>query len=119
MMLVRRFPMLRPCAPLWCLALGTLGLAGCGPGTAAPDSPAAAAATARAMVRPLLARSAALTTSTAATGSPTGTDTTSETTSGSTSVILVHRAEDGTLTVGCVGTEDGAEALVRDSEEAR
>jgi hypothetical protein len=111
MMLGRRFPMLRPRAPLCLLALGTLALAGCGPGTAGPESPAAAA---RAMVRPLLARSAAAL-STPATGDQPG----SEATSGLTSVVLVHRAEDGTLKVGCVGSEDGAEALVRASEEAR
>ena len=114
MMLVRRFPMLSPRAPLWLLALGTLAVAGCGPGTAGPDSPAAAAATARAMVRPLLARSSAAL-STPATGDPSA----AQPTDGLTSVVLVHRAEDGTVKVGCVGSEDGAEALVRSSEEAR
>ena len=113
MMLVRRLPMLGPRAPLCLLALGTLALAGCGPGTASPESPAAAVATARAMVRPLLARGTAL--STPGTGGQSG----PEATSGLTSVVLVHRSEDGTLQVGCVGSEDGAEALVRSSEEAR
>jgi len=110
MMLVRRFPMLVPRAPLCLLAFA---VAACGPGTASPDSPAAAAATARAMVRPLLSRSPAATTP------ATGGQSTPEAADGLTSVVLVHRAEDGTLKVGCVGSEDGAEALVRASDEAR
>jgi len=114
MMLVRRLPMLGPRAPLCLLALATLALAGCGSGTVSPDSPTAAAATARAMVRPLLARSPA-----ALSAPATGTQSSSEAAGGLTSVVLVHRAEDGTLKVGCVGSEDGAEALVRSSEEAR
>ena len=114
MMLGRRFPMLGPRAPRCLLGLAALALAGCGPGTATPDSPSAAAATARAMVRPLLARSPAAL-STPATGDPSS----AAAPGGLTSVVLVHRAEDGTLKVGCVGSEDGAEALVRSSEEAR
>jgi len=40
-------------------------------------------------------------------------------TPGPTAVVLGHRAADGTLRVGCVDSEDGAEALVRDSEDSR
>jgi hypothetical protein len=40
-------------------------------------------------------------------------------TPGPTAVVLGHLAPDGTLRVGCVDTEDGAEALVRDSEDTR
>jgi len=66
------------------------------------------------MVRPLLARSPA-----ALSAPATGTQSSSEAAGGLTSVVLVHRAEDGTLKVGCVGSEDAAEALVRTSDEAR
>ena len=38
---------------------------------------------------------------------------------GPTAVVLGHRAPDGTLRVGCVDTEDGAEALVREPDDAR
>jgi hypothetical protein len=40
-------------------------------------------------------------------------------TPGPTAVVLGHLAPDGTLHVGCVDSEDGAEALVRDSEDTR
>jgi hypothetical protein len=40
-------------------------------------------------------------------------------TPGPTAVVLGRRASDGTLSVGCVDSEDGAEALVRDSEDSR
>ena len=36
---------------------------------------------------------------------------------GTTAVVLGHVAPDGTLHVGCVDTEDAAEALVRASAE--
>jgi hypothetical protein len=38
---------------------------------------------------------------------------------GTLSVVLGHLAPDGTLRVGCVDTEDGAEALVRAATEER
>ncbi len=93
------------------LALGTSALAGCGPG-AAPGSGPAAVATARALVRPHVARNA-LTTPVArdASGAPV--------TAGPTAVVLGHLAPDGTLRVGCVDSEDGAEALVREAEDTR
>jgi hypothetical protein len=65
------------------------------------------------MVRPLLGRSGALST-------PAPGDASSpEVTAGSTSVVLAHRAPDGTLRVGCVDSEDGAEALVRGPDDTR
>lgn len=94
------------------LALGPALLPGCGPG-AAPEPVPEAVATARALVRPHIARNA-LTVSAAD-----GTSGTAAVTPGPTSVVLGHRASDGTLRVGCVDSEDGAEALVRDSEDSR
>jgi len=109
MMLRGLFPMLPSRARRALLALGTAALAGCGP-AAVPESGPAAAATARALVRPHLARNALRTPSTRD-GSG------SAVTPGPTAVVLGHRAPDGTLRVGCVDSEDGAEALVRESEE--
>jgi hypothetical protein len=105
------FPMLPSRALRALLALGTSALAGCGPGTA-PESVPAAAATARALVRPHVARNAL---TTPAPGDASG----SAVTPGPTAVVLGHRAPDGTLRVGCVDSEDGAEALVREAEDAR
>ena len=107
MMLEGLFSML-PSRVRWAfLALGASALPGCGPGTPPPTVPEAAA-TARALVRPYVVRGALST-------PPPG----ASVTGGPTAVVLGHRASDGTLRVGCVDTEDGAEALVRDSEEAR
>jgi hypothetical protein len=60
------------------------------------------------MVRPFVARNAlSMSTSTMRDGQGTPVS------PGTTSVVLGHLAPDGTLRVGCVDTEDGAEALVR------
>jgi len=112
MMLGSRFPMLRPCACWALLALGTSAILGCGPGTGAPGSGPSAAATARALVRPHLARNA-LSTPTVRDGSG------AAVTPGPTAVVLGHLAPDGTLRIGCVDSEDGAEALVRPPDEDR
>ena len=93
------------------LALGAVGLPGCGPG-AAPETVPEAVATARALVRPYVARNAL--TATLPGSAPQG-----AVTPGPTAVVLGRRATDGTLRVGCVDSEDGAEALVRDSEDSR
>ena len=113
MMLEGVFSML-PVRVCWAvLALGASVLSGCGPG-ATPETVPEAVATARALVRPHVAGNAALTaprtgdSSQGAAVSP-----------GPTAVVLGHLASDGTLRVGCVDSEDGAEALVRDSEDSR
>lgn len=112
MMLGIRFPMLRPCAWWALLALGTSAIPGCGPGTGAPESVPSTAATARALVRPHLARNALST--------PTVRDASGAAVApGPTAVVLGHLAPDGTLRVGCVDSEDGAEALVRPPDEDR
>ena len=112
MMLEGLFSML-PFRVRWAvLALGASALPGCGPG-AAPQTVPEAVATARALVRPHVARNALSTP--AARGASGG----AAVSPGPTSVVLGHRASDGTLRVGCVDSEDGAEALVRDTEEAR
>lgn len=112
MMLEALFSML-PSRVRWALvALGASALPGCGPGSA-PETGPSAVATARALVRPHVARNA-LSMSAArdtAGGAPVA--------PGPTAVVLGHLAPDGTLRVGCVDTEDGAEALVRDSEDTR
>jgi|GEM_PF-352699 hypothetical protein len=112
MMLEAVFSML-PSRLCWALAaLGASALPGCGPG-AAPETLPSAVATARALVRPHVARNA-LSTSTArdaAGGAPVN--------PGPTAVVLGHLSPEGTLRVGCVDSEDGAEALVRDSEDSR
>jgi hypothetical protein len=113
MMLRAPFPMLpsRVCRAL--LALAASLFAGCG-AAAAPESGPAAVATARAMVRPFVARNAlSMSTSTMRDGQGTPVN------PGTTSVVLGHLAPDGTLRVGCVDTEDGAEALVRAATEER
>lgn len=112
MMLEGLFSMLpvRVCRAV--LALGAAVLPGCGPG-APPETVPEAVATARALVRPHVTRNALTVPS--ARGSSTGT----AVTPGPTAVVLGHRASDGTLRVGCVDSEDGAEALVRDSEDSR
>ncbi|HEY1418407.1 MAG TPA: hypothetical protein VGF41_10890 [Myxococcaceae bacterium] len=95
------------------LALAASLFAGCG-AAAAPESGPAAVATARAMVRPFVARNAlSMSTSTMRDGQGTPVN------PGTTSVVLGHLAPDGTLRVGCVDTEDGAEALVRAATEER
>ncbi|HZX43958.1 MAG TPA: hypothetical protein VFE93_19120 [Myxococcaceae bacterium] len=111
MMLRRRFPMLPSRALRAFFALGTSVLGGCGPGPI-PESGPAPAATARALVRPLVARNAL---STPAARDASG----SAVTPGPTGVVLGHLAPDGTLRVGCVDSEDGAEALVREPEDTR
>jgi len=109
-MLTRRFPMLLLSARRALLALGTWAAAGCEPGNPVPESRPAAVATARSLVRPLVSRNALRTPATrdasGASVSP-----------GPTAVLLGHRAPDGTLRVGCVDSEDGAEALVDASDE--
>ena len=113
MMLGGPYPMLpsRVCRAL--LALAASALAGCGAG-AAPDSGPAAVAKARAMVRPFVTRNAlSMSTSTMRDGQGTPVS------PGTTSVVLGHLGPDGTLHVGCVDTEDGAEALVRGTTEER
>ena len=113
MMLGGPYPMLpsRVCRAL--LALAASALAGCGAG-AAPDSGPAAVAKARAMVRPFVTRNAlSMSTSTMRDGQGTPVN------PGTTSVVLGHLGPDGTLHVGCVDTEDGAEALVRSTTEER
>ena len=94
------------------LALGPAVLPGCGSG-AAPETVPEAVATARALVRPHVARNALIVSGTNGTSHGTAV------TPGPTAVVLGHRASDGTLRVGCVDSEDGAEALVRDSEDSR
>ena len=113
MMLGDPFPMLpsRVCRAL--LALAASILAGCGPG-AAPESVPVAVANARAMVRPFVARNAL---SVSGSGMRDGQG--APVNPGTTSVVLGHLAPDGTFRVGCVDTEDGAEALVRGSTEER
>jgi hypothetical protein len=94
------------------LALGPALLPGCGPG-APPETVPEAVATARALVRPHVARNTL--TAPGKEGAPGS----AAVTPGPTAVVLGHRASDGTLRVGCVDSEDGAEALVRDSEDSR
>ena len=112
MMLDGLFSML-PVRACWAvLALGPALLPGCGPG-AAPETVPEAVANARALVRPHVARNALLVSGRNGAAGP------GQGSPGPTAVILGHRASDGTLRVGCVDSEDGAEALVRDSEDAR
>jgi len=91
------------------LALGTWALPACGP-AAEPTSTDAAAATARALVRPHVARNALARPVTREASGATVTP-------GPTAVVLGHRAADGTLRVGCVDSEDGAEGLVRQADD--
>jgi hypothetical protein len=93
------------------LALGASVLPGCGPGTA-PETVPEAVATARALVRPYVARNALTVRGPASV-------TQGAVTPGPTAVVLGRRASDGSLRVGCVDSEDGAEALIRDSEDTR
>ena len=82
-------------------------LLGCGPGSEKQEfrvQPAAAALDARALVRPYL-RGAALT---APDAGPTGAPARP-----APAVVVAHRHADGSVTVGCVDTEDGVDALVR------
>ena len=94
------------------LAVGAALLPGCGT-AGAPETVPEAVATARALVRPHVSRNALIVSG--ANGSSGG----AEVTPGPTAVVLGHRASDGTLSVGCVDSEDGAEALIRDSEDSR
>jgi len=112
MMLEGLFSML-PFRTRWAvLAVGSALAAGCGSG-GAPETIPEAVATARALVRPYVARNALIVSG--ANGSSGG----AAVIPGPTAVILGHRTSDGTLRVGCVDSEDGAEALVRDSEDSR
>ena len=113
MMLDGRFSML-PSRVFWALSWpsGACVLPGCGPG-AVPELPdggrghrPGAGAT------PTSARNAL-------TAPGAGRPTPGAVTPGPTAVVLGRRASDGTLRVGCVDSEDGAEALVRDSEDSR
>ena len=111
MMLEGLFSML-PFRVFWAvLALGSCVLPGCGAGPA-PETVPEAVATARALVRPYVARNAL-----SARGPQAATQ--GAMTPGPTAVVLARRASDGSLRVGCVDSEDGAEALVRDSEDTR
>jgi len=112
MMLGTVYPMLPSRALPAILALGCLALPGCGPGTSAPESEAAAAATARALVRPHVARNALR-------GPPVRDASGASVTPGPTAVVLGHVSPEGAVTVGCVDSEDGAEALVRSADEHR
>lgn len=112
MMLEGLFSML-PFRTWWAvLAVGAALLPGCGSG-GAPETVPEAVATARAMVRPHVAQNA-LIVSGAYRSARAG-----AVTPGPTAVVLGHRTSDGTLRVGCVDSEDGAEALIRDSEDSR
>jgi len=91
-------------------ALAALALS-CDPG-ATPPPPSVAAATARALVRPYVAGNALLRTVPPRGAGP-------RVVPGPTAVVLAHQADDGTLRVGCVDSEDGAEDLVRSVEDAR
>ena len=113
MMLASRFPMLVRRSHWALLTLATWVSSGCGPGGPAPESRPAAAATARALVRPLVAGNA-LTVANPR-DAPSGT----AVQPGPTAVVLGHRAEDGTLRVGCVDSEDGAASLVLGPEDTR
>ena len=111
MMLEGLFSML-PFRVFWAgLALRSCVLPGCGAGPA-PETVPEAVATARALVRPYVARNALT-----ARGPQAATQ--GAMTPGPTAVVLARRASDGSLRVGCVDSEDGAEALVRDSEDSR
>jgi len=83
---------------------------GCDPGSP-PPAVSPAAASARALVRPYVARNA-LRQATPQRGG-------ARVVPGPTAVVLAHEADDGTLRVGCVDSEDGAEDLVRSVEDAR
>ena len=111
MMLGGLFSML-PFRTWWAvLAVGAALLPGCGSG-GAPETVPEAVATARALVRPHVAQNALIVSGAYASSG-------GAVTPGPTAVVLGHRASDGTLHVGCVDSEDGAEALVRDSEDSR
>lgn len=112
MMLGGRFPMLPRPSRLALLTLGTWVLTACDPGSPVPEARPAAVATARSLVRPLVSRNALRA---PATRDASG----ASVTPGQTAVVLGHRAPDGTLRVGCVDSEDGAEALVGASDEER
>jgi hypothetical protein len=94
------------------LAVGAALLPACGSG-GGPETVPEAVATARALVRPHVAQNALIVSG--AYSSSGG----AAITPGPTAVVLGHRASNGTLHVGCVDSEDGAEALVRDSEDSR
>ena len=81
----------------------------CDPGPP-PPAISPAAANARALVRPYVARNALQ--RPIAQGGTTVMP-------GPTAVVLSHQADDGTLRVGCVDSEDGAEDLVRSVEDTR
>ena len=70
-----------------------------------------AAASARALVRPYVARNALRQPAPGPSGR--------RVVPGPTAVVLAHQADDGALRVGCVDSEDGAEDLVRSVEDAR
>jgi hypothetical protein len=91
-------------------ALAVLALS-CDPGTP-PQPPSVAAATARTLVRPYVAGNALLR------KAPTG-GIGPRVVPGPTAVVLAHQMDDGTVRVGCVDSEDGAEDLVRSVEDTR
>jgi hypothetical protein len=95
---------LRPAVTL----LAALALS-CDPGPP-PAALSPAAASARALVRPYVARNALRQ------ATPQGAR---GVVPGPTAVLLAHETEDGTLRVGCVDSEDGAEDLVRSVEDTR
>jgi len=112
MMLEGLFSML-PFRTCWAvLAIGAALLQGCGSG-GAPETVPEAVATARALVRPYVVQNALIVSGAARSSAGSGV------TPGPTAVVLGHRTSDGTLRVGCVDSEDGAEALIRDSEDSR
>ena len=100
-------PSMRAFPRLAVTVLAALALS-CDPG---PPPPSPAAASARALVRPFVARNGLR--------QPTPQGGAARVVPGPTAVILAHQAEDGTLRVGCVDSEDGAEDLVRSVEDAR
>jgi hypothetical protein len=109
MMLVRRFPMLVRRSHLALLTLAIWVSSGCGPEVLLQGP----AATARALVRPLVAGNALTVTDPRDASSGTAVQ------PGPTAVVLGHRAEDGSLRVGCVDSEDGAASLVLGPEDTR
>src|SRR5262249_62083043 len=76
-----------------------------------PPAVSPAVVSARALVRPYVARNALR--------QPAPGGSAPRVVPGPTAVVLAHEADDGTLRVGCVDSEDGAEDLVRSVEDAR
>jgi len=80
-------------------------------GGSPPPTVSPAVVSARALVRPYVARNALR--------QPAPGGSAPRVVPGPTAVVLAHEADDGTLRVGCVDSEDGAEDLVRSVEDAR